>query len=120
MPMRKKLPKPNRYATLANDLKDFKARKKKLKTTLIDKGGTITIVHANSPELAERANRTNLFIKIRSDLDLSQPAMAAALHVSPATVRNWEYGRRLIPEAMLILAELLRDVPAVRRRLMAA
>jgi DNA-binding transcriptional regulator YiaG len=117
--MEKALAKPNRYADLVHDLKDFKAGKKKLKTTLIDKGGIRTVIHASSPELEVRAQRTNAFIKIRSDLNLSQPAMAAALHISPATVRNWEYGRRLIPEAMLILAELIRDVPAVRRRLMA-
>jgi DNA-binding transcriptional regulator YiaG len=80
----------------------------------------VTVVHTTGPQLDERQQRTEAFKKIRVELKLSQPAMAKALHIGTATVRNWEYSRRTIPEPMLILAELLRDIPAVRKRLMAA
>lgn len=118
--MKKRKEKPNRYDGLAKELEDWKSGKKKLKTTLIDGAGGRTVLYASRPELDERRRRTEAFKKIRLGLDLSQPEMAKAMHVGTATVRNWEYGRRMIPEAMLILAELLRDMPAVRRRLMAA
>lgn len=64
--------------------------------------------------------RIEAFKRIREHLDLSQAAMAAALQVSKRTVESWEGHRREIPEPMMVLAELLRDLPAVRRRLLAA
>lgn len=118
--MKQKKDKPNRYSSLAKEFGDWKAGKKKLKATLLDEAGGRTVIHASEPELNERVQRSEAFKKIRSDLKLSQPEMAKAMHVTTGAVRSWEYGRRLIPEAMLILAELLRDMPAVRRRLMAA
>lgn len=64
--------------------------------------------------------RIESFKKIRESLGLSQGDMATALQVSKRTVESWEGHRREIPEPMMILAELLRDLPAVRRRLLAA
>ncbi len=116
----KKKEKPNRYAEAAEDFKAWKAGTKKFKTTILDDGGGRTVFYASEPELELRRTRTSAFKKIRLDLGLSQPDMAKAMHVGVGTIRNWEYSRRAIPEAMLILAELLRDVPAVRRRMMAA
>lgn len=118
--MKKRVEKPNRFSGLAKEIGDWKAGKKKLRTTILDEAGGRTVLHASGPELDERAHRAEAFKKIRMDLKMSQPEMAKAMHVGIATVRNWEYGRRLVPEAMLILAELLRDLPAVRRRLLAA
>jgi DNA-binding transcriptional regulator YiaG len=51
---------------------------------------------------------------------MTQKAMADVLQVSKRTVESWESGVRNIPEPMMVLTELLRDVPAVRKRLMAA
>jgi DNA-binding transcriptional regulator YiaG len=116
----KKGSKKGRYDGLAKEFEDWKVGKKKLKTTVYDKAGGRTVLSLTGPELDERERRTKAFKKIREGLALSQPEMAAAMHVGVGTIRNWEYGRRLIPEALLILAELLRDVPAVRKRLMAA
>lgn len=64
--------------------------------------------------------RIDAFRRIRESLGLSQASMASALQVSKRTVESWEGHRREIPEPMLVLAELLRDLPAVRRRLLAA
>lgn len=116
----KKAKTASRYSGLSEEIKGWKSGTKKLKTTILDEGGGRTEVHASGPELDLRSERAVAFKKIRVDLKMSQPEMAKAMHVGTAAVRNWEYGRRLIPEAMLILAELLRDVPAVRRRLLAA
>jgi DNA-binding transcriptional regulator YiaG len=115
----KKEPK-NRYAGLAQEAKHWAAGRKKLRTTLIDEGGGRTFFRASGPELKERQARVEGFKKIRADLGLSQPAMAAALHIGVGTLRNWEYGRREIPEVAWVLAQLLHDVPAVRKRLLAA
>ncbi|MDB5046985.1 MAG: hypothetical protein JWO30_56 [Fibrobacteres bacterium] len=64
--------------------------------------------------------RVDAFKSIRNELHLSQAGMAEALQVSKRTVESWEGRKREIPEPMLVLAELLRDVPAVRKRLLAA
>jgi len=118
--MKKNVEKPDRYSGLTKEFGDWKAGKKKLKTTLLDEAGGRTVILASEPELNERARRSEVVKKIRANLKMSQPQMAKAMHVTTGAVRDWEYGRRLIPEAMLILAELLRDMPAVRRRLLAA
>jgi DNA-binding transcriptional regulator YiaG len=118
--MKKNPGKPSRYSDLAQELREWKSGKRKLRTTLLDDGGGRTVFRASAPELDERERRAIAFKKIRIDLALSQPEMAKAMHVGTGTVRNWEYERRMVPEAMLILAELLRDLPAVRKRLLAA
>ena len=118
--MNKNNDKSGRYAGLAQELREWKSGKRKLRTTILDDGGGRTIFRATAPESNERERRAEGIKKIRLDLALSQPEMAKAMHVGTATIRNWEYERRMVPEAMLILAELLRDLPAVRKRLLAA
>jgi DNA-binding transcriptional regulator YiaG len=110
----------NRYAGLAQEAKDWAAGRKQLRTTLIDKAGGRTVFRASGPELKARQARMEGFKKMRVDLGLSQPAMADALHVGVGTLRNWEYGRREIPDVAWVLAQLLHDLPAVRKRLLAA
>lgn len=103
---------------MAEEIKEWKAGKKKLKSTILDEAGGRTVFLATGPELDERARRAKAIKNIRVGLKLSQPKMAKALRVGIAALRNWEYGRRKVPESMLLLAELLRDLPAVRRRLL--
>ncbi len=110
----------NRYAGMAQEAKDWAAGKKQLRTTLIDEAGERTLFRASGPELKVRQAKVEGFKKIRADLGLSQPAMANALHVGVGTLRNWEYGRREIPEVAWVLAQLLHELPAVRKRLLAA
>ena len=63
--------------------------------------------------------------KVRSKFRLSQPKFAALMGISPATLRNWEQGRRNPPASARILLrvvarhpEAVLDVvrPAGRRR----
>ena len=58
---------------------------------------------------------------IRDKLGLSQDAFAETFHVSPATVRNWEQGRRR-PEgpALALLTVIDREPRAARRALVQA
>jgi DNA-binding transcriptional regulator YiaG len=60
---------------------------------------------------------SKLFIRIRKELRVSQKELAGALAVSIHTVRGWEHGKA-IPVHIYILMELMRDMPAVRRRLL--
>ena len=56
---------------------------------------------------------------IRAGLKLTQARMAAALHIATKTLEGYEIGKP-IPEPIFILAELIRDFPGVRKRLLAA
>lgn len=56
--------------------------------------------------------------KIRADeLKMSQKELADAIHVSPRTLQGWEIGKSITPEPVLILLKLMRDMPAVRKKL---
>lgn len=57
---------------------------------------------------------------VRRKLSMSQGAFAARFGISPATLRNWEQGRRL-PEgpARVLLAIIDREPEAVQRALSA-
>lgn len=115
----KKEPK-NRYAGMAQEGMDWAAGKKQLRITSLDEKGERTVFRASGPELKDRQARMKGFKKVRLDLGLSQPSMADAIHVAVGTLRNWEYGRREIPEVAWLLVQLLHDLPAVRKRLLAA
>ena len=65
-------------------------------------------------------HRVEAFKKIREGLGQSQSGMAGVLQVSKRTIESWEARRREIPEPIMVLCELLRDLPAVRKRLIAA
>jgi DNA-binding XRE family transcriptional regulator len=111
--------KPNRFKGLLDEVKDWKAGKIRWKTTLLEKDGTRTVFEESLPESRKREANSVLLKSIRAELDLTQAEMAKALHVSPRSIQGWEIGRP-IPEPVLVLAELLHDVPAVRKRLLAA
>ncbi len=118
--MKKK--KPTLVAQLEQALKDvkaFKTGKIQIRTTTLAKDGTRTTWKESGPEEKVRRERLLHFKKMRADLGLSQSEMAAALHVSTKTIQGWEIGNP-IPEPLIILTELFHDLPAVRKRLLAA
>ena len=51
--------------------------------------------------------------KIRGSMGLSQPVFAAALNVSPETIRAWEQGKREPDGATLRLLEIAEQHPGV-------
>ena len=61
-----------------------------------------------SPAPAYRATRIAM---VRERLQLSQPVFAAALNVSPETVKKWEQGTREPDGAALRLLELVEAHP---------
>ena len=60
------------------------------------------------------------FYKIRKHLELKQAEIAKVLLVSPRTVQSWEIGAREIPAHIMLIVEMLRDMPSVRKRLIHA
>ncbi len=118
--MKKKIPTLKAQLEQASkDQKKYKAGKMSFRTTLIAKDGTRTVWKETGPEEKTRRERLIRFKSMRADLGLSQLEMAAALHVSIKTVQGWEIGNP-IPEPLFILTELFHDLPAVRKRLLAA
>ncbi len=101
------------------DAKAYKAGKVKFRTTIVAKDGTRTAFEESGPEEKLRRKSLALFKTMRTDLGLSQSEMASALHVSTKSVQGWEIGNP-IPEPILILTQLLHDLPEVRKRLLAA
>ncbi len=61
--------------------------------------------------------RMECFKQIRAGLGLSQRQMAGALQVATKTLQGWEIGKP-IPTPAFLLAELIRDFPAIRARLL--
>ena len=51
--------------------------------------------------------------RIRDQMDLSQPVFAAALNVSPETIRAWEQGKREPDGPTLRLLEVAEEHPDV-------
>jgi len=51
-------------------------------------------------------------------LKVSQSELANALHVSVRTLQGWEIGKSLPPEPVMLLIELIDDMPEVRGRLL--
>lgn len=60
---------------------------------------------------AAPAFRGNRILAVRESLHLSQPVFAAALNVSPETVKKWEQGTRDPDGAALRLLELAEQHP---------
>lgn len=58
-----------------------------------------------------------VFTETRKEIRLSQSGFARLLGVPVRTLQGWELGRP-IPKSIMILAELLREVPVVRKRLL--
>ena len=55
--------------------------------------------------------RANRIVALREKLHLSQPVFAAALNVSPETIKKWEQGTREPDGAALRLLELAEQHP---------
>lgn len=119
-PMKTQKKVTNRFAGLEAELKDWKAGKIKLKVSILDEDGKGRYSWEESgPESKIRLERLAQFKAIRAELGLSQSAFAKALRVATKTLQGWEIGKP-IPDSVFILAELIHDIPAVRKRLLAA
>ncbi len=100
-------------------LRSYAAGKVALKTTILDRSGERSVFWETLPEAKLRRERLARFKVMRANLDLTQPEMAGALQVSVNTLKGWEAGKP-IPGVAFVLAELLHDVPTVRKKLLSA
>ncbi len=114
---------PSKKSELAADLlkafDDVEAWNKgslRLRTTITAQDGSRHVEHLTRSEFDGKMKRIATFRGIRDRLDLSQPGFANLLHATPAAVRQWEQGRRAIPDPILLLAQLAQD-PKVRMRM---
>jgi DNA-binding transcriptional regulator YiaG len=89
----------------------------RFKATMVYADGSRSTSHVTRDELETKLQRAQAFKAIRADMELSQPQFARLLHAGSAAVQQWEQGRRSIPEPVLALAELARDIPAARKQL---
>ena len=55
----------------------------------------------------------------KEELPLTQNDLAEAVGANIRTLQDWERGRSPMPKPVEILLELMRDMPVVRRRLLA-
>lgn len=78
--------------------------------------GSRHVENLTRAEFDAKLKRIDTFRSIRDQLELSQPGFANLLHSTPAAVRQWEQGRRTIPDPILLLAQLAQD-PKVRMRM---
>jgi len=117
--MKKIIEKPNRFSGLEKEVKDWKEGKTKWRTTLVEKDGSRIVFEESLPESKVRLAKANRLKIIRADLGITQTELANALQVSPRSIQGWEIGRPM-PDMVLLLAELLHDLPAVRKRLLVA
>ena len=99
---------------------DFKKGAIKLRTWTVDSGtGKRRMSFQGVEDIRNR--RSEILKDMRSgQLKLSQSELARAIHVSVRTLQGWEIGRSFVPEPVMVLLELMRDLPAVRQRLMHA
>jgi putative transcriptional regulator len=70
----------------------------------------VTARHATAEEATSYSGKQ--IAKLRRQLKLSQPVFAAALNVSPETVRAWEQEKREPDGAALRLLEVVEEHPA--------
>ncbi len=93
---------------------------KRLKVTNVEKNGARVQFYATGPEVKAFRERMEEFKRTRGVLELSQSEMAELVRVSVGTVQQWEIGRRRIPETAMLVAEIARDYPEVREKIMPA
>jgi len=55
----------------------------------------------------------------KQELGLTQKTLATAVGANLRTLQDWESGRSTMPKSVEILLELMRDIPSVRKRLLA-
>ena len=96
----------------------FKNGKLKLRTWNIDgKSKKRTVVYKGIEDI--KKERSGRLKELRSKkLKVSQNELAKALHVSLRTLQGWEIGKSLPPEPVIVLVELMNEIPEVRGRLL--
>jgi DNA-binding transcriptional regulator YiaG len=118
MTTRKKIPSIEEQARKGTEsLRNWTKGKTRFKATMVYADGSHSTAHVTRDELEAKLQRAQAFKGIRADLELSQSQFARLLHAGAAAVQQWEQGRRAIPDPVLALAELARDIPQARRRL---
>jgi DNA-binding transcriptional regulator YiaG len=55
----------------------------------------------------------------KTDLGLTQKDLAHAIGVNLRTLQDWELGRNPLPKPVEILMELMKEMPSVKKRLLA-
>ncbi len=90
----------------------------KFRVTRISKSGTRQIAMLDADELKIfRAQRLKELRK--NELGLTQKDLAHAVGVNLRTLQDWELGRNPLPKPVEILMELMKDLPSVKKRLLA-
>lgn len=92
----------------------------RFRITLATKDGSRNTFQATRDELKEKLGRADFLKSIRTELKLSQPGFARLLHTGVSALRQWEQGRRAIPDPVLALADIARAIPKARKRLESA
>jgi DNA-binding transcriptional regulator YiaG len=110
----------NETDSLVRDWEEFKTGRIKFRTWKIDpKTHKRTMSFKGIDDL--RQEKALKFKDLRSkELGLSQFQLAQAIHVSPRTLQGWEGGRSLVPEPVLLLLQLMKDIPSIKKRLVHA
>jgi DNA-binding transcriptional regulator YiaG len=102
--------------TLKEELDAWNKGTIRFRTTFTGQDGSRHVEQLTRSEFDAKMKRIETFRSIRDNLELSQPGFANLLHSTPAAVRQWEQGRRTIPDPILLLAQLAQD-PKVRMRM---
>ena len=90
----------------------------KFRVTRISKSGTRQVAMLDADELKIfRAQRLKELRK--NELGLTQKDLAHAVGVNLRTLQDWELGRNPLPKPVEILMELMKDLPSVKKRLLA-
>jgi DNA-binding transcriptional regulator YiaG len=92
-------------------------RSDKYRVTQVSRRGVRRSTWMTEKQLA--SFRMKRLKSIRKDeLGLTQKALASAVGANLRTLQDWEMGRSPLPKPVEILLELMRDMPAVRKRLL--
>jgi DNA-binding transcriptional regulator YiaG len=105
---------------LTQDWDDFKAGRVKFRTWRIDPKTLKRTMAFKGIEDFRQEKAIRLKNLRSKELGLSQSQLAQAIHVSQRTLQGWEIGRSLVPEPVILLLQLMKDIPAIRKRLVHA
>lgn len=90
----------------------------KFRVTKVDRSGNRKVSLMGTKQLQKfRAKRIKAIRK--EELGLTQKGLAEAVGVNLRTLQDWELGRSPMPKPVEILLKLMRDVPIVKKRLLA-
>jgi DNA-binding transcriptional regulator YiaG len=110
----------NRLVGLEESVKDSRPGKIQFRMTILKKDKKSQFTWEESGlEQDLRYERLARLKSVRAELGLTQAGMAKAMRVSTKTLQGWEIGKP-IPDPAFLLVELIHDMPAVRKRLLAA